>query len=275
MSKSPLLAAMMALALVGCATDGSQGGDVSSVAGALSSVSGAGTGATKGESRISAAGDLLNAATVSDSELKSVSAQQMAYSDKQAQVAPAKNKYAKRLARLTAKHMNEDGMKLNFKVYLTKDVNAFAAPDGSIRVYAGLMDLMNDDELLSVIGHEIGHVKHGHSLNALRTAYVTSAGRKAAAGAGGVVGALADSQLGALTEALVNNQFSQSQETQADDYGFEFMKKYKYKAAAMESAFRKLAQMSGKSSTFDKMMSSHPDAEGRAKRVKEKLSKGG
>ncbi|WP_249383876.1 M48 family metalloprotease [Chitinivorax sp. B] len=166
-------------------------------------------------------------------------------------------------------------MKLNFKVYLTKEVNAFAAPDGSIRVYAGLMDLMTDDELLSVIGHEIGHVKHGHSLNALRTAYVASAGRKAASSAGGVVGNLADSQLGALTEALVNNQFSQSQETQADDYGLEFMKKYKYKAAAMETAFRKLAKMGGNSSFFDKMMSSHPDAAGRADRVKDKLGKAG
>ncbi|WP_249383875.1 hypothetical protein [Chitinivorax sp. B] len=88
MFKSPLLAAMVAIALTGCATDGSQGTGNSSgsVAGALSSLGG--TGAGKGENRVSAAGDLLNAATVSDAELKSVSAQQMAYSDKQAQVAP-------------------------------------------------------------------------------------------------------------------------------------------------------------------------------------------
>ena len=30
--------------------------------------------------------------------------------------------------------------------------------DGTIRVYSGLMDLMTDDELLFVIGHEMGHV---------------------------------------------------------------------------------------------------------------------
>ncbi|MFN3432343.1 MAG: ABC transporter substrate-binding protein, partial [Candidatus Sericytochromatia bacterium] len=48
-----------------------------------------------------------------------------------------------RLARLTAKHVNEDGMKLNFKVYLSKEVNANATADGSIRVYSGLMDMMN------------------------------------------------------------------------------------------------------------------------------------
>ena len=36
---------------------------------------------------------------------------------------------------------------------LSKDVNANATADGSIRVtYAGLMDMMNDQELLGVIG---------------------------------------------------------------------------------------------------------------------------
>ena len=49
-------------------------------------------------------------------------------------------------------------MKLNYKVYEVVDINAFACGDGSIRVFSALMDLMDDDELMAVIGHEIGHV---------------------------------------------------------------------------------------------------------------------
>ena len=52
-----------------------------------------------------------------------------------------------------------DGIPLNFKVYDVIDVNAFACPDGSVRVFSSLMDIMDDDELLGVIGHEIGHCR--------------------------------------------------------------------------------------------------------------------
>ena len=51
-----------------------------------------------------------------------------------------------------------EGMPLNFKVYYVIDVNAFACADGSVRVFSSLMDIMTDEELLGVIGHEVGHV---------------------------------------------------------------------------------------------------------------------
>ncbi|GLR14861.1 peptidase [Chitinimonas prasina] len=224
------------------------------------------------KNKMGAVSDLVSAATISDSDLKNVTQQYVASSDKKEKVAPAKDKYAKRLAKLVAKHQNEDGMKLNFKVYLSPNVNAFATADGSVRVYSGLMDLMTDDELRAVIGHEIGHVKLTHSLNAMRTAYLASAGRNLAASQGGGIKQMAESDLGALSEALLNNSFSRSQETDADDYGFAFMQKHKYPPAAMESAFRKLAGDGGKQTGLDAMLSTHPDPEKRANRVKDKMA---
>lgn len=41
----------------------------------------------------------------------------------------------------------------------------------------------------------------------------------------GKLAELTDSQLGSLTEALVNARFSQKQECEADDYGYEFLKR--------------------------------------------------
>ena len=76
--------------------------------------------------QISAATDMFKAATVSDDELKSASLQYRQAADKQMKVAPASSKYAKRLAKLSAKHLNEDGLTLNFKVYIVKDINANA-----------------------------------------------------------------------------------------------------------------------------------------------------
>ena len=102
----------------------------------------------------------------------------------------------------------------------------------------------SDPELLGVIDHEIGHVKLGHAAARLRSSYLASASRKAAASSGGAGGALAASELGGLGESLFKAQFSHSQETEADDYGLAFMKKHKYSQKAKESAFRKLAALS-------------------------------
>jgi putative metalloprotease len=243
-------------------------GSLGALAGAATS---GGTGSSSSDNKVGAGLDLLKAATISDVELKAVSLQMRARDDKMNRVA-AGDKYAARLAKLTAKHVNEDGMKLNFKVYRSDSINANASADGSVRLYSAMMDKMTDQELLGIIGHEIGHVKYGHSLASLRTAYMASAGRKAAASASGVAGALADSDLGAIGEKLLNSQFSQSQETESDDYGLAFMKKYGYDAHAMETAFRKLAALGGSQTGLDQMMSSHPDSAKRADRMRDKLA---
>jgi len=80
-----------------------------------------------------------------------------------------------------------NGQPLNFKVYQSKEVNAFAMPDGSIRIYSGLMDKMNDNELAFVIGHEIGHVAEGHSKKRFQTALLVGAGRDALGNWGGKI----------------------------------------------------------------------------------------
>jgi putative metalloprotease len=215
-----------------------------------------------------AAADVAKAATLTDKEVSDGARQMMAHQDSQNKVAPAGNKYATRLANLTSKYTKEDGLSLNFKAYLSPEVNAFATPDGSIRVFSGIMDLMTDDELRGVIGHEIGHVKLGHSVSAMKKALLLSASRKGAAASGNAAATMiANSELGEMAESVLNAQFSQSDETSSDDYGFNFMKKYKFNVTAMESAFRKLAKLSSGSHS---MMSSHPDSSGRADRMKEK-----
>ena len=78
---------------------------------------------------------------------------------------------------------------------------------------------MTDEELLGVIGHEVGHVAHRDSKKGFRTALLTSALKDGVSSQGGKAAALTDSQLGDLTEALVNARYSQKQERDADDYG--------------------------------------------------------
>ena len=208
-----------------------------------------------------AAMDGLKAAMITDGELRSVSQQAAAEMDSKNSVAPASSKYAQRLNRLMGPHTQVNGISINYAVYLDDTVNAFAMADGTVRVYSGLMDILTDDELRFVIGHEIGHVFHEHSKNQMRLALSTSALRKGTASIGGTLGSIAASDIGALSEKVVNAQFSQAEEKEADDYGFNFLKGNGYDAKAAETALRKLGNSGGG------LLSSHPNPQDRADRV--------
>ena len=260
----------LAGAMVGCSSTGQSGNALSG----LGNIGGS-SNSSSGENKVGAATDVFKAVTVSDDDVKSAALQMRATEDKKAHVAPRNSKYARRLARLMNKYTHEDGLTLNFKVYITKQINANATPDGSIRVYSGLMDMMNDQEMLGVLGHEIGHVKLGHAMQATRVAYMASAGHKAAASTKGAGGVLAKSDLGAFGEAMVNSQFSQSEETEADDYGLAFLKKHGYDGKAMETALRKLAKLDeSKQSTLDGLLATHPEPGKRADRIHAELTGG-
>lgn len=199
--------------------------------------------------------DAVKAVTLSDNDVKKLALDASKQSDKLNPVAPSASPYAKRLAKLIKGMKTADGLELDIKVYLVKDVNAFAMANGTVRIFAGLMEKMTDDEVRYVIGHEIGHVDLGHSKKALQTAYATSTVRKAGAASGNALATLSDSALGDLTEKLVNAQFSQSQENEADQYALKFMKANAYDPKAAVSALRKLEKMFGNNKS---MLSSHP-----------------
>ncbi|HMO16627.1 MAG TPA: M48 family metalloprotease [Oligoflexia bacterium] len=221
-----------------------------------------------------AAIDLGKAATLSDEEVKQMAMSYAKHSDTKRRLAPPSSSYAKRLSKLTRDHVQEDGLKLNYKVYLDPNINAFAVADGSIRVYSGLMDMMNDDELLFIIGHEIGHVKHGHSASRIKMANATSGLRKGVASTSSVAGALADEEfIGGMIEKVINSQYSQSNETEADEYGVAFMRKNGYKVEAAITSFNKLAALDGKSNFIDGLFASHPTSDDRAQHLAKLIGK--
>ena len=103
--------------------------------------------------------DALTAADLSDEEVQRMAAQYIRYSDARSCVAAEDDPYAVRLTALTDRFIAVNGIPLNFKVYKTDAINAFATADGSIRVFSGLMDRLDDQELLAIVGHEMGHVQ--------------------------------------------------------------------------------------------------------------------
>jgi putative metalloprotease len=224
---------------------------------------------------LSGASKAIQALTISDEQIQAYVRQSVIQMDAQNKVSPATSSYSKRLANLTRGLTDVDGLPLNFKVYETKQVNAFACADGSVRVYSGLMDLLSDDEVLGVIGHEIGHVALKHSKKEMQNAYLTSAALDGLGSMSTSLASLSQSQLRAFGEAALNARYSKKQELQADDYGYEFLKAKGKNPIAMIKSFQKMlalknSQSSATSSSMNQLLSSHPDLETRINRIAEK-----
>lgn len=229
-------------------------------------------------SQVSVAGlKALQAVTLSDEQIQQYTREFIAQSDKENPIAAADDPYTVRLEKITRSFNNRDG--LNIKVYKKDEVNAFATADGSIRVYSGLMDIMSDEEILGVIGHEIGHVKNRDTRDAFKNALLVSALRDGIASTAGKAGQLSASQLGDLGEAFFQSQYSQKQEYAADDYGFEFLKGRGLNPWAMSMALDKLKQLEqqagGKSNAVNQLFSTHPDIVSRTGRMAERAAKEG
>ncbi|GAB7548398.1 metalloprotease LoiP [Cupriavidus ulmosensis] len=229
-----------------------------------------GCAGTNVDGMLGAGTSMFKAASLSDGDVKTMSDQSCAELDKTNKIAAANSTYSKRLTKIMSGLQSGDLPSVNAKVYLTKDVNAWAMANGCVRVYSGLMDMMTDDEVRGVVGHELGHVALGHTKNKMQVAYAAMAARGALAAAGGTVAALSASQLGEMGEQLINAQFSQTQESAADDYSFDVLTKNKASTRGLVTAFQKLAKLDGGKSS---MFSSHPGSEDRAKHIEDRIKK--
>lgn len=211
------------------------------------------------------------AATLSDEQVKALSEEGCKQMDSENKLAGAKSKYSKRLKSISkALGNNIDGTPVNYKVYITPDINAWAMANGCVRVYSGLMDMMTDNEIEGVLGHEMGHVALGHSRKAMQTAYATIAARDAVSATSGVAAQLSQSQLGDLAEGVINSAFSRSQESDADDFSYDLLKKRGINPQGLVTAFEKFTKMDqGRSKS---MMDSHPASADRAQHIRQRIA---
>lgn len=214
----------------------------------------------------------VQALTISDAQVAQLCSQYMVETDGQNTILPANNEYTQRLDRIMARFHNISDLNLNYKVYQSNTVNAFASGDGSVRVYTGLMDAMNDDEVFAVIGHELGHLINKDVRDAYRAAYLIVAARYGIAAVNTTAGALSTGFLGDLGQELASNAYSRRQETQADETAFQFCIQNGVDPYAMYHALNVLIQLSGQTaqqSRLQELLSTHPDTYKRAAHIKE------
>ena len=116
---------------------------------------------------VQAGADAAKAITLSDADVAAMSKEYMQWMDQHNPLTAPDSEYGKRLEKLTGNIKEVDGLKVNFGVYEVIDVNAFACGDGSVRICAGLMDLMTDDEVMEIINTYDNHINKYSRINGL------------------------------------------------------------------------------------------------------------
>ena len=214
----------------------------------------------------------VQALTISDAEIAQLCNQYMVETDAQNTILSADNSYTQRLNRIMSRFHNISNLNLNYKVYQSSTVNAFASGDGSVRVYTGLMDVMNDDEVFAVIGHELGHLINKDVRDAYRTSYLIVAARYGIGAFSETAGNISQGFLGDLGQQLAQNAYSRRQETEADETAFQFCVQNGVDPYAMYHALNVLNSLSGNTGSQGKLaelLSTHPDTQKRATHIKE------
>jgi len=156
----------------------------------------------------------------------------------------------------------------HFFVIDSKEFNAFAAPSGLIFFYSGLIESMNsEDELVSVIAHEIGHIVKRHLASRLEKSKYSSMTTLGLAIAAIAFGGAAAPAL--LTGALATGQsitlhFSRQNEEEADFLAYAWMKKLHRDTdgqARMLKSMRRIARY--RSDVLPQYLLTHPNPEAR------------
>jgi predicted Zn-dependent protease len=184
--------------------------------------------------------------------------------------------YVARLGAELAASSERKDLPWTFRVVDDPTVNAFALPGGFIYVTRGLMTHLNSEaELVSVLGHEIGHVTARH------TAAMLSKQQFAMLGLGvGMIVRPELQQFGQLAQAgvgLMFLKFGRDAERQADDLGLRYLDRLDYdpqEAVQVFSVLERASQREGEGGRLPSWLSTHPAPEDRAQRLQAAITSG-
>ena len=166
--------------------------------------------------------------------------------------------------RLSTKH------RFNFYTIESTEINAFALPGGFIFISNSLLEFCEYDEdtIVFVLSHEMGHVIKGHALNSLLAQYSVNALSTMLRTAGLIQNAAKK----LFTKFLISN-YSRENEFEADLTALKIMKILGFNAYAAKTFFVKLQEKDSESSVLPSYFSTHPPLKERIKNVEETIKK--
>jgi Zn-dependent protease with chaperone function len=105
-------------------------------------------------------------------------------------------------------------------LFRSGSVNAVALPGNTVVLMDGLLSYLDDDQLMAVVAHELGHLHHRHAMQRIVSVSMMEGLVETLAG-----GSSQAAKVGGLfSNALLNSAYSRAQEQEADTYAIELLK---------------------------------------------------
>lgn len=186
-----------------------------------------------------------------------------------AQPSPAQDTLNKMLDRLEANLPANQRQERDYRVLYVPDstVNALALPGDAIVIYSGLVKKAeSENELMMVLGHELGHFAHRDHLRSLGRTLLFKAAIAYFIGDAGWLQSIA----AAGVEAVSKSSYSQSQESEADEFGLTLLQKTYGHVAGATDFFERLSEEKDSSFAF---LSTHPAPRDRVSQLKRSIDR--
>jgi predicted Zn-dependent protease len=214
---------------------------------------------------------------VSDGQLAQLSEQ--AWRDSLAQEKilrdPSYNRRLQRVGNRVVEASGQSHLDWEFVVFENDIVNAWVLPNGKVGFYKGIMDIMaSDDQLATVMGHEVGHIAGRHSAERASQRMAAQYGMQIV---GSLIGSTTDiaydqdmaAALGAGVTFGIILPYSRSHEYEADRLGVDYMVAGNYNPREAIDFWTGMSAMhEGQSMEF---MSTHPSDESRIVAMREHM----
>jgi predicted Zn-dependent protease len=230
----------------------------------------------QGLGRMSSARQLVDAQQIEGMAQKQY-AEMLQEASAKGALAPPSNAQVQRLRAIAAKlvpfapRFNERATQWKWEVNLlgSKQINAFCMPGGKIAFYTGILDNLDltDDEVATVMGHEIAHALREHGRERMGKAVAT----QGVLGIGSALLGLGDlgrSVAGGAAN-LLSLKFGRDDETEGDLVGMDLAARAGYDPRAGVTLWQKMAAAS-KGAPPD-WLSTHPSGENRIAEISKHL----
>lgn len=154
-------------------------------------------------------------------------------------------------------------------LYIPEDtVNALAIPGDTIIIYEGLLkEVKSQNELVMILSHEIGHFANRDHLRSLGNILLLKIVINSLFGGVEILQSGAD-----IANILAHAQYSQSQESKADEFGLNLLNKYYGHVAGATDFFDRLSYENKENKITD-FFATHPHPEKRVKHLEKLIKK--
>lgn len=169
-----------------------------------------------------AASEMSKSSNITDEELDKIADEDIAKMDKDNDI--VKDQYYKDLMKVVAKIKLPKDLKLDVKVYWSPYLYIFTRSNGAIRVNHGVIEKLDDNELLFVMAHEIAHLISGDYKKSYRKEHSMYAFEKMLNMGGDSMGGMSNGVLSSVTSEMRKSRFQKHEELNADEFAMAVLK---------------------------------------------------